>query len=88
MKLHFLVLLTAIVLLSCSQKEIKVNHVLTATPVDNLKNVKVVNKLDPVCKMETANYLKFTTDYKGKTYGFCSLSCKTKFLKNPEKYAQ
>jgi YHS domain-containing protein len=79
--------LFAVPLYSCTQKEIKINHVLTATPVNNLK-VKVVNIVDPVCKMETANYLKFTSNYKGKTYGFCSLSCKTKFLKNPEKYLQ
>ena len=28
-----------------------------------------------------------TSEYKGKTYYFCSPACKTVFDKNPEKYA-
>ena len=88
MKLYFLSVLFVVPLLSCTQKDLQVKHVTIATPVDNLKNVKVVNTEDPVCKMPTADFLKFTSNYKGKTYGFCSLSCKTKFLKNPEKYLQ
>ena len=43
---------------------------------------------DPVCGMqlsETSAPAK--TEYKGKTYYFCSPACKTTFDKNPEKYA-
>ena len=88
MKSYFLMVLFAVPLLSCNQKKLEINHVKTVTPVDNLKNVTVVNAEDPVCKMHTADFLKFTSDYKGKKYGFCSLSCKSKFIKNPEKYLQ
>ncbi len=53
------------------------------------KHVKEARKMvvDPVCKMvvdeETA---RFRSEYRGKTYYFCSLSCKEAFDENPEKY--
>jgi len=31
---------------------------------------------------------KFKTDYQGKTYYFCSLSCKKKFDTNPKRYLE
>jgi YHS domain-containing protein len=31
---------------------------------------------------------KFKTDYQGKTYYFCRLSCKKKFDTNPKKYLE
>ncbi len=42
---------------------------------------------DPVCGMtvKTAG-AKYTYDYKGTTYYFCSEGCKTSFSKEPEKY--
>ena len=42
---------------------------------------------DPVCGMtvKTAG-AKYTLDYKGTTYYFCSEGCKTSFSKSPEKY--
>lgn len=44
---------------------------------------------DPVCKMEvdTAK-TKYKSDYKGKTYYFCSESCKKKFDQNPASYVK
>ncbi len=43
---------------------------------------------DPVCKMKIdENKAAGSSDYKGQTYYFCSLSCKQKFDKEPEKYA-
>ncbi len=54
----------------------------------NIKNVKVVNTLDPICKMKTAMSLSDTAIYKNKTYGFCSKSCKAAFKKNPAKYSK
>ena len=44
---------------------------------------------DPICGMkvdEKAARLK--SEYKGKTYYFCSQMCKTSFDKNPAKYAK
>ena len=50
------------------------------TPADTAK--------DPVCGMsvKTAGAAN-TAEYLGKTYYFCSESCKTAFLKEPAKYA-
>jgi YHS domain-containing protein len=43
---------------------------------------------DPVCKMDVdENKAAATTVYKGKTYYFCAPGCKTRFEKEPEKYA-
>lgn len=44
---------------------------------------------DPVCGM-TVNEknAKFTSQYAGKTYYFCSASCKSTFDKNPSRYAK
>ncbi len=44
---------------------------------------------DPVCGMEIdEKSTKFSTEYLGKTYFFCSESCKLKFEKNPEHYIE
>ena len=44
---------------------------------------------DPVCGMSVKkDGAKFTYDYKGTTYYFCSEGCKTEFAKNPDKYLQ
>lgn len=43
---------------------------------------------DPVCGMTLqAAEIAFQENYQGKTYSFCSDSCRRKFLANPEKYA-
>jgi P-type Cu+ transporter len=43
---------------------------------------------DPVCGMQLAEASAAAkTDYKGKTYYFCSAACQAAFDKNPEKYA-
>ncbi len=42
---------------------------------------------DPVCDMDvTPEDAAGTSEYKGQTYYFCSLSCKKSFDKDPEKY--
>ena len=44
---------------------------------------------DPVCKMDVdEKTTKFKSDYKGKTYYFCSPGCKSTFDKNPVKYVK
>ncbi len=42
---------------------------------------------DPVCGMELEEReVRFTSEYQGRTYSFCSLACKKKFDENPEMY--
>ena len=42
---------------------------------------------DPVCDMDvTPETAAGTSEYKGKTYYFCSPGCKRSFDKDPEKY--
>ncbi|RLZ12285.1 YHS domain-containing protein [Faecalibacter macacae] len=88
------VITLSIVAISCSKEaktenEVEV-HVVEEThnemSAGNALNVEVVNELDPICGMTTADHLKDTADYKGKTYGFCNTMCKEKFLENPEQY--
>lgn len=44
---------------------------------------------DPVCGMKIkAGEAKFKTEFKGKTYYFCSADCKEKFDKEPTKYVK
>lgn len=43
---------------------------------------------DPVCAMQLSEAsAPAKTEYKGKTYYFCSQACKMTFERNPEKYA-
>lgn len=43
--------------------------------------------VDPVCKMDvTVEGGKYTAEYQGKTYYFCSKSCMKMFKKDPAKY--
>ncbi|MGB9845776.1 MAG: YHS domain-containing protein [Methanothermobacter tenebrarum] len=42
---------------------------------------------DPVCGMKlNSSKAKFTAEYQGQKYYFCSADCQTKFKLNPEKY--
>ncbi|MDM1063825.1 YHS domain-containing protein [Empedobacter falsenii] len=50
--------------------------------------VKVVNEKDPICGMNTTQFLTDTAIYQKKIYGFCSKSCKVEFIKNPKKYVK
>jgi len=44
---------------------------------------------DPICNMTVdEKTTKFKSDYKGKTYYFCSSACKSTFDKNPGKYVK
>jgi Cu+-exporting ATPase len=43
---------------------------------------------DPVCGMQVSEQqARGESDYKGKTFYFCSTSCKDQFDLNPERYA-
>jgi YHS domain-containing protein len=43
---------------------------------------------DPVCGIMVERDPKLSTEYKGKTYYFCSLADRDKFKKTPEKYVK
>jgi YHS domain-containing protein len=44
---------------------------------------------DPVCKMQIdENTAAGKSEYQGKTYYFCALSCKRKFDESPQTYAK
>lgn len=44
--------------------------------------------VDPVCKMQVDEAKAAgKSDYQGKTYYFCAAICKTKFDKEPQRYA-
>jgi len=44
---------------------------------------------DPVCGMIVdEKRTKYKSDYKGKTYYFCSTACKSAFEKNPGNYVK
>ncbi len=46
-----------------------------------------MNVIDPVCKMVLEDsQASFKSEYKGKTYYFCSLSDKKMFDKDPKRY--
>lgn len=75
--------------LACQKPDYTVKHAssMSAT-TDLLGKVQVVNPLDPICEMSTAEHLYDTVQYKNKVYGFCSSGCKEEFKKSPEKYVQ
>jgi YHS domain-containing protein len=44
---------------------------------------------DPVCKMTIDEHKAAgKSDYQGKSYYFCAVSCKTKFDANPQQYVK
>jgi YHS domain-containing protein len=43
---------------------------------------------DPVCGMDVNEPYKHSSEWQGKTYGFCSQGCKIKFDKTPAAFAQ
>jgi YHS domain-containing protein len=44
---------------------------------------------DPVCYMEVdEDDARYTAEYRGETYYFCTDFCKKKFLENPAKYVK
>ena len=43
---------------------------------------------DPVCNMQVDEQNAPKSEYKNKTYHFCSLDCKEQFDNNPERYTQ
>jgi YHS domain-containing protein len=53
-----------------------------------MREVKGSMEKDPICGMAVdEKAAKYKSDYKGKTYYFCSQYCKTTFDKDPSKFA-
>ena len=48
---------------------------------------QLASKKDPVCGMPAYKFLKDTTFFENKIYGFCGKGCKEAFFKNPKKYS-
>jgi YHS domain-containing protein len=44
--------------------------------------------IDVICGMKVKEDTEIRTEYKGKTYYFCSNHCKMEFDKNPLKYTR
>jgi|SRR5918994_6610408 YHS domain-containing protein len=62
-------------------------HFIVCDHYSPLKNVRTTMAVDPVCKMQVDEKKPAaTSDYKGQTYYFCAVVCKTKFDKNPDTY--
>ena len=56
---------------------------------DTLLTQEVRMVTDPVCRMQIdEKKAAGTSEYKGKTYYFCALSCKTRFDQDPEKFTK
>ena len=58
---------------------------------DGIKVTKegTIMATDPICNMEIdETRSKFSSEYAGKTYYFCSQECKNKFDNKPEQYAK
>jgi RND family efflux transporter MFP subunit len=51
-----------------------------------MKSIAAAAQKDPVCGMDVDPNLLGKTQYKGKTYYFCSAACKQKFDKTPEQH--
>ena len=53
-----------------------------------VKETQLASKKDVVCGMPAYKFLKDTTLYDKKIYGFCGKGCKVEFLKNPTRFTK
>ena len=74
----------ALLLPACQQNAPKTLST-TATTV-SADALPWASNLDLVCEMKVDQTVEDTVHYKGKIYGFCSGSCKDKFLNNLADY--
>jgi len=52
----------------------------------DFKHVALDNSVDFICNMNLSLGIADTAHHNGKTYGFCSKSCKANFVATPESY--
>ena len=69
-----------------TEPEVKTAPALEQTTTEVKPTIELASNEDPVCKMSVGSEYADTTMYNGKIYAFCSVDCKTEFLKNPASY--
>jgi len=81
-------LFLAFAIVSCNEKKEMEIHKADEELIHSADSldVKVDNKFDPVCGMQTEGHVSDTIHYEGKVFGFCSTGCKETFAKGPEQY--
>lgn len=92
-KTALLIVMTIFIITSCDNKKDQENVEIHHADEHQMHaahklDVKVDNKIDPICNMNTDEHLSDTIHYNNKVYGFCSTSCKEEFSKNPESYLE
>lgn len=55
-------------------------------PTKKKKDRTKLELKDPVCHMKVSKDTKIIVTHKDHQFGFCSESCKTRFVASPEKY--
>jgi YHS domain-containing protein len=62
-------------------------HLMVCHHYSRSMNERTMMAVDPVCKMQVdEKKAAATSEYKGQTYYFCAVVCKSKFDKNPDEY--
>jgi YHS domain-containing protein/positive regulator of sigma E activity len=82
-----LMLISVIVLAYFDRKVLKPKRFMPRIKEIVRRGVHNVPK-DPVCGMDVSQESTLKTECKGKTYYFCSESCKVSFEKNPDEYLE
>jgi len=65
---------------------VNVNVMRSDTTKIKIAEKDLADKKDLVCGMSAFKFLKDTAIVDKKIYGFCSKSCKSRFIKNPKAY--
>jgi YHS domain-containing protein len=74
-----------LVLAGCSRQQ--KSDVQSQQPPAQASAQAVAQVKDPVCGMAVSTSSDYKADYQGKTYYFCSTTCRDTFLKDSAKYA-
>jgi YHS domain-containing protein len=82
-----ILLLTSLAFLAACEMNVGSTHKPAISTVEkSINTTRFANAKDPVCGMDTQNEYTDTVLVNGKTYGFCSATCKGEFSKAPDKY--
>ncbi|KEQ28258.1 hypothetical protein N180_01085 [Pedobacter antarcticus 4BY] len=90
-----LIMICTITLLFSQLKQASANEINSAGKMNTMRSdttkIKIAekdlaDKKDLVCGMHAFKFLKDTAVVDKKIYGFCSKSCKSRFIKNPKAY--
>ncbi len=75
---------TSILFIACNNSTNTVKPTTTAPTV--VKTTRFANTKDPICDMDVEDNFTDTTIHNGKTFGFCSPTCKREAEANKAKY--